>query len=115
MADAWRVGEDAVGYAVMWHSVYAHVHQLERQDDLGPRIEFVRYEDLCRDASATLRRVAHLCDLEEGVETLLAQLPEISPPAPDVFRLSTKERARVWEITAATAARLGYHPERPER
>ena len=67
-----------------------------------------------RDAGGTLRRVARLCDLEEGVETLLAQLPEISPPAPDAFRLSTNERARVWEITAATAARLGYHRERPE-
>jgi hypothetical protein len=114
MADAWRAGEDAVGYAVMWHSVYAHVHQLERQDDLGPRIEFVRYEDLCGDAGGTLRRVARLCDLEEGVETLLARLPDISPPAPGTFRLSANERARVWEITAATAARLGYHQERPE-
>jgi hypothetical protein len=113
MADAWRAGEDAVGYAVMWHSVYAHVQQLERQDPLGARIDFVRYEDLCDDAGSTMRRIARLCDLEEGVDALVAKLPAIvSPPAPAASQLSTNERTRVWEITAATAATLGYHWER---
>jgi len=111
MADAWRAGEDAIGYAVMWNSVYAHVHLLERRDDLGARIEFVRYEDLCEDAHGTLGQIAGFCDLEEGVDALLARLPEIYPRALDAFRLSEDERARIWMITAATAARLGYRWE----
>lgn len=108
IAKSWQAGEDAAGYAFLWDSVYAHGCRLRRQSDLRARIEFVRYEDVCSDATRTLRRVVRHCELEAGAEELFATLPDISrrPQGPSL--LSAAERDRIWEITAGTAGSLGY-------
>lgn len=115
IAEAWSAGEEELGYAVMWRSIYSHVRALQRVDNhLGGRIEFVRYEDICQDTEGTLRRIARFCELEEGVDDLLAGMPEVSPRKPDSFQLSQQQRARVWEATADTAESLGYRSDDPE-
>ena len=83
IANSWKAGEDAAGYAYLWNSVYAHGRRLKCQRELRARMEFVRYEDVCGDAPRTLRRIARHCELEEGAEELLTKLPDISrrPPA----------------------------------
>ena len=109
IAEAWASGQDDLGYALMWRSIYAHVRGLRQPGRVpGTRIEFVRYEDLCRDAAGVLRRLARFCELQEGLDGLLARLPEISPRRQDSFRLDDGQRARVWEATAEVAGRLGY-------
>jgi len=112
IAKSWQAGEDATGYAFLWNSVYSYGRRLERQDDLGARIEFVRYEEVCSDARRVLQRIADLCDFEEGVPEMLAELPDISPRPQAASLLSAAERDRIWEITEQTAGSLGYGRER---
>jgi len=112
IAKSWQAGEDAAGYALLWNSVYSYGHRLDRQNELSARIEFVRYEDVCGDAKRVLRRIADLCDFEEGVPELLAELPDISPRPQAASLLSTAEQDRIWEITHQTADLLGYGRER---
>lgn len=109
IAEAWSAGEDDLGYAVMWRSIYSHVSALKRTSDrLGTRIELIRYEDLCQDTAGALRRLTRFCEFEEGVDALLASLPEVSARESDSFRLSRQQRARIWDATAETAGSLGY-------
>ncbi len=113
IAEAWSEGEDYLGYAIMWRSVYAHVRLLrEREDALARRITFIPYEELCEDPGAVLRRLVAFCDLEEGIDALLAALPEVSPRAPDGFRLTDLQRARIWDATREVAAPFGYRASR---
>ena len=78
IADAWSAGEDDLGYAVMWRSVYSHVSGLMRmRDDLATRIALIRYEDLCEDTDGALRRLARFCELDEGIDALLERMPEV--------------------------------------
>ena len=109
IADAWSAGEDDLGYAVMWRSIYSHVSALMRMhDDLDKRIALIRYEDLCQDTDGALRRLARFCELDEGIDALLARMPEVSPREPDAFQLSEQQRARIWDATAETAQSFGY-------
>lgn len=111
IAKCWKAGEDATGYAFLWNSVYDHGRRLAVRAELRERIEFVRYEDFCRQPRRVLRRIARFCSFEEGVRKLLTRLPDISPRPPDASLLSAAERNRVWEITAQTAVSLGYEWE----
>jgi hypothetical protein len=109
IADAWSEGDNALGYAVMWRSVYAHVHALRRRNPrLAERMALVRYEDLCRDPGAGLRGITRFCELDGDIEALLRRAPRISPRGPDPFRLSPEQCARIWDETAAVAKRIGY-------
>ena len=109
--EAWARGEDELGYAVMWRSVYTHVRQLtESGNDLAGRIKAVRYEDLCTDAPGTLRQLFEFCELTEGIEELLSNLPEISEPKRVDEMLQPAQRERVWKETAALAECYGYRP-----
>ncbi len=114
IAEAWSAGMDDLGYAVMWRSIYAHVSSHKRADSpLGGRIAFVRYEDLCQDAAGTLRSLARFCELEEGVDSLLAKLPEVSARKSDSNGLSAQQRKTIWDATAGTAETLGYRSAQP--
>jgi hypothetical protein len=109
--EAWSRGEDDLGYAVMWRTVYAHVRQLTGSGTaLAGRIKVVRYEDLCMNAPGTLRELFEFCELTEGVEELLENLPEISAPKRLGEVLQPAQRERVWNETAALAECFGYRP-----
>jgi Sulfotransferase family len=114
IARAWSKGDDALGYAAMWRSVYAHVHALrQRNPRLAARMAFLRYEDLCRDPAAELGAIARFCELKGDIDALLRSAPAVSPRGPDPYRLSREQRARVWEETAAAAQLFGYEPGSP--
>ena len=109
IAEAWSAGEDDRGYAVMWRSIYSHVCALVRSGNhLGTRITLIRYEDLCQDSDGALRSLLQFCQFEEGVDALLARMPDVSPREPDSFRLSVQQRAKIWDATAEIAKSLGY-------
>lgn len=105
---AWEAGDDALGYAVMWRSVYAHVRKLMDRPELADRIRFVRYEDLCADAPSTLRELFAFCEMTTGVDHLLEHLPDISAPASDRCNLTDAQREQVWRETAELAEWFGY-------
>jgi hypothetical protein len=109
--DAWRNGQDALGYAVMWRSIYAHVGGLARNGALAEHIRIVRYEDLCADPVSVLRGLFEFSELRRGCEELLRQLPEISPPSPDRSHLSALQREQVWSETADLAVQFGYQED----
>jgi hypothetical protein len=109
VAQAWAEGADDLGYALMWRAVYSHVRALRaREDGLAGRICFVQYEQLCDDPERVIRRLAEFCELEDGLDALIAGLPDVSPRAPDGSGLSELERARVWVATRELAAAFGY-------
>jgi Sulfotransferase family len=111
IAEAWSAGHDDLGYALMWRSIYSHVATLRRVDEhIGKRVAFVRYEDLCHDPAHELRSLARFCELEDGIDALLARLPDVSPRKSGATRLSERQRARVWDATQETAKSFGYAP-----
>ena len=116
IADAWSSGQDDLGYSVMWRSIYSHICTLKRTGShLGGRIEIIRYEDLCQHTDSALRQLAQFCELEEGVDTMLARRPKMSPREPDAFQLTRKQRGTIWGATAETAESFGYGSEQPAR
>lgn len=107
---AWSEGQDALGYAVMWRSVYSHVQSLMSTDSaIAERITIVRYEDFCANPPTTLERLFGFCELTEGLDALFTSLPDISAPARATGALTTAERQQVWEETAPIAASFGYY------
>ena len=112
IGEAWSRGEDELGYALMWRSIYSHVAALRRASGgLARRIEFIRYEALCADPEGELRRIARFSDIRHGVDAMLDGIPEISPRKPDSVRLSPRQRTRVWSVAGEAAESLGYSPE----
>jgi len=105
---AWAEGDDALGYAVMWRSVYAHVRALLQRSDLTKRIRVVRYEDLCANPRSVLEHLFEFCQLNAGAERLLAELPDISAPKPERQSLTELQRAQVWRETTQIAEAFGY-------
>jgi Sulfotransferase family len=104
---AWLQGQDALGYALIWRSVCAHIARLTR-GSLAARIKIVRYEKLCADPRAVLCDVFGFCELEDGVDELLGALPEISAARYVSDTLSETEREEVWCETAQVAESFGY-------
>ncbi|MGH8249922.1 MAG: sulfotransferase [Steroidobacteraceae bacterium] len=113
IAEAWANGDDALGYAAMWRSVYSHVGELAR-DHAGPgaRIRIVRYEDLCADPVRILRQLFEFCGFTGGVEEMLRAPPEISAPSRRPDGLTAAEAERVWLETGDLAGSFGYQRTR---
>jgi hypothetical protein len=115
ITEAWSQGADALGYAAMWRSIYAHVDRLRRGTPLGARIIMVRYEDLCGDPAAVLRELFNFCELTEGTDALLGALPEISSPGSTLRNLNEADCAEVWRETREVAQSFGYRWATPAR
>jgi hypothetical protein len=110
--EAWRKGQDHLGYAVMWRSVYTYVRTLTQADSLlAKRIKIVRYEDFCADPKAVLGRLLAFCELSDGINELLGALPEISAPESALDGMPEIQRDRVWRETAELAGSFGYRME----
>jgi hypothetical protein len=114
ITEAWSRGADALGYAVMWRSIYSHVDRL-RRGPLGGRIRIVRYEDLCGDPMAVLDELFRFCELTEGADALLGALPEISSPSRPRRNLQEADCAEVWRESREVAESFGYRWETPVR
>jgi hypothetical protein len=115
ITEAWSQGDDALGYAVMWRSVYSHVDRLRRGTSLGGRIIMARYEDLCGDPEAVLRELFRFCELTEGADAVLEALPEISSPGSALRNLSEADCSEVWREAQTVAQSFGYRREPPGR
>lgn len=107
----WQAGRSVGGWALYWASIYNHVlDTLEQDPDLDSAVFLLRYEDLCRDPEATLRRLFEHARLDgAAAEPLIAEYVErISEP--DYYRpdFSDEEFEQLTEICHPVASRLGY-------
>jgi hypothetical protein len=106
---AWSQGQDALGYAMIWRSVYAHVAKLMQcHRALAARIRIVCYEEFCANPRTVLRDVFGFSELDDGIDALLGTLPEISAARYASDTLSESEREEVWCETAPVAEAFGY-------
>ena len=105
----WESGREVEGWARYWAAVYQHVADtLEADAALAEAALVVRYEDLCGDADATLRRVFQFADLALS-DPQRARLAEgLHAPTYYQPRFDERERALIEEITAPVARRFGY-------
>jgi hypothetical protein len=112
VSQAWHAGDDAHGYAILWQQVYGHARQVGRESrSLGERITFVRYEDFCANPVVTLRRLFEFCELNSGIDELLANLPPIAAPDRDRDEVDSTQRDRIWRETREVAESFGYSRE----
>ena len=111
--EAWENGQDDIGYAVMWRSVYKYVHNITQPGSpLEKKIRIVRYEDFCTDPKTVLQALLQFSRITDGVAELLDTLPDISPPPYDLDYLPEEHRNRVWRETAEVAELFGYRKDR---
>jgi len=109
IVEAWNAGDDDLGYAILWRSVYAHARQLARQNEsLAKRIVFVPYEDFCAQPVAMLSRLFDFCELTAGAQDLLGNLPPIAAPEPEREGIKETQRTRIWNETREVAEEFGY-------
>jgi hypothetical protein len=113
ITQAWSQGADALGYGVLWRSIYAHVERLRRSTPLGRRIIVVRYEDLCAEPEAMLRDLFQFCELTEDARAVLESLPEISAPGRMLRNLNDGDAVQVWDETREVAQTFGYRLRHP--
>lgn len=102
---------DAVGaYAMQWAAVYGFVAGQMRSDaQLAAACLVVRYEALCRDPQRVLRGVfEHAGAYDDDGRRIVADVAT-RLRAPDYYQpdISAADRARIADITAAVAGRLG--------
>jgi hypothetical protein len=109
--EAWDRGEDDLGYATMWRSVYGHVSEIAlTPSPLADRIALVRYEDFCADPKRVLQRLFDFCGFSKGTEDALARLPHISAPQSQVA-LSGDRRDALWAEVGDLAMKFGYRSD----
>ena len=106
--DAWQAGDDRLGYALLWQAVYAYVRRAAETPALEGRVAFVRYEDLCADACATLDRLIRFAGFDAEAEAVLAALPPIEAPPGRASTAASAEADVVWQVTCSTAECFGY-------
>lgn len=104
----WAEGREAAGWAAYWALLHDWLlDTLAGDPALAAATLVVRYEDLCADPAAEMRRVLAHCHLSE------ADLPALAAStvsAPEYYRprFSEQESAGIEAETGRTASRLGY-------
>jgi len=111
IAERWKCGEQAAGWATYWNSVYAHLlGQLEQDAELNSAVQLVKYESLCRNPERILCELIDHAWLDpQQAESITAGFSErISKP--DYYKpaFTKAERRQISDITAKTATTLGY-------
>lgn len=101
-------GPDVRSWAEYWNTLYGHVHHtLTADPTLAGRAMIVRFEALCAQPEATIRRILTFCDLEA------AFLPHdwaarVRAPQGHAASLSDEEKQWILAITAPARAYFGY-------
>jgi len=109
IADLWDRGEDIRGWGRYWALLYSWVADLlEANGALRDAALVVRYEDLCDDPAATLRRVLEHCSLAADDGALSAHAGKIRRPAYYRPDFSDRELSHIESEASITAARFGY-------
>lgn len=108
ISELWREGREIAGWSLYWSTVYDFVAETRENPALGESMLIVRFEDLCRDPSASLDRIfahARLPVTEALIETLASR---IHAPAGPAVALDDRERDEIRRRTRETARNYGY-------
>lgn len=107
----WQAGQRAAGWAIYWNSVYCHIlDTLARDSEMRAAVQLVRYEELCREPEATIRKLLDHVRLDDArAETLIAEYSN-NISEPDYYEpgMSGQELEQVRSICQPAASRLGY-------
>lgn len=106
--DAWRHGDDAVGYAVQWAGAYRLAASLRTASpEVAQRLRVLRYEDLCERPRETVYSLLAQIQLPPE-RTRQASLEHIAPPRWIRGWLTAELCQAVWRETASVAGEFGY-------
>lgn len=111
ISEHWKAGRSVAGWALYWHSIYGHLLDVLAEDpDLESAVVLLRYEDLCRDPSASIRQLLEHTGLDSApAEPLIAEYSErISEPNYYEPGFSNEELEQLYAICRPSAERLGY-------
>lgn len=99
-----KKNEDIAGYALQWKLLYDYVVTLLPH----PSILLIRFEDLCEDSPAQLRKLfdhAQLADAEQIVDKYREHL---KPPEYYNHNFTDEELKIISEHTGKTASKFSY-------
>lgn len=109
----WANGQEVEGWARYWALIYSAMDtHLQQDPQLSEGALVVRYEDLCGDSAATLRRVYAHCDLQIEDAALTQAAEQLRVPGYYRPAFNDAELQMIQDITSPTAARYGYAPDR---
>ncbi len=109
----WADGQEVEGWARYWALIYSAMDtHLQQDPQLSEGALVVRYEDLCGDSEATLRRVYAHCDLQIENAGLTHAAEQLRAPGYYRPAFNDAELQMIQDITGPTAARYGYAPDR---
>jgi hypothetical protein len=111
IVNSWEKGDGLLGWALYWNTLYRFfLDQLESSPLLQEACLLVRYEDLCRDSSASIDQLLAHCRLEHRgfVETREYYIEHLSEPSYYRPEFSPEELKVIDQTCGATASRLGY-------
>lgn len=107
--DLWAAGEELRGWARYWALVHRHLaDQLDRRPDLSEASLVVRFEDLCAEPAATLRRILAHTELEAPAGTVERFAERIRYPAYYKPAFSESDLATIDAECGPIARRFGY-------
>ncbi len=103
----WITGEEVLGWAYYWASVYGFVADvLETDTEIMRATCVVHYDDLCNTPLETLARVYDHCDLDVHPETLQEQAKRVSPPSYYSMIFTVDQKDVIEGVTGETHRRI---------
>lgn len=106
--EAWRQGDDALGYALQWAAAYRLVASLcDIRREFSQCVVVVRYEDLCQRPRATLDGLVARLKLRPE-ELRPVGLDHIAAPTWISGALAPQVCQAVWRETKTVAHHFGY-------
>ncbi len=105
ISQCWKSGDDISGYAHLWNHLYRYVYDHLIEDPaLKNNLIVLRYEDLCENPSAVLRRVLRMVNFDLGDEKLFPIVDGIRAPNYYESGFTDEERRRIRAITGQTSS-----------
>ncbi len=101
--ETWDKGNDLLGYAIQWASVYKYVWNLAQDKELNKNVKIVRYEDLCLESDSILRKILKFLELEQFDSDV-----DLSIPTYYNLNLSKDAKEEIWQETKEVAKLFGY-------
>lgn len=111
----WATGDEVRGWARYWAHMYGYVSdRLASSGALREATLLVRYEELCGEPEAQLRRLLEHCALSPGDEVIARFRDRLRAPSYYQPQFTDEEEAAIAEETAEVARRFGYDADQKD-
>jgi hypothetical protein len=109
---AWAGGNEILGWSYYWDMIYRYLADLLESDQRIRKASIVvRFEELCKSPSETLRRVLAHCELPDAKPLIEKFAPTIRHPNYYKSAFTSNEMGIIQKETAGTARRWGFENE----